>query len=303
MEIKKTEGLIVPVFTPMDDSGEIDCRKIEKYAGFLKAKSVTGVFVCGSSGEGILLSCEERKQVTEAWAPYISENFKLLVHVGAANYKDAQNLAKHAEASGACAISTMGPIFIQPKTVEDLIGYCAKIASSIPDLPFYYYHIPLRTNINFRMFEFLQKAEEIIPNLSGIKYTHTSMMDMLQCIKYKDGKFDILNGHDEMFLCGLIMGIKGGISTTFNFITRVYHQMIDLVKQGKITEAVDLQYFVSRTMNLVSKYGGGIVAGKAIMNLCGIPCGQCRSPLPEISKESLKLLEKELVAVNFFSYV
>jgi N-acetylneuraminate lyase len=129
------------------------------------------------------------------------------------------------------------------------------------------------------------------------------MMDMLQCIKYKSGRFDILHGADEMFLCGLAMGAKGGIGTTFNFIPHVFHQMIDLFKQGRISEAADLQFFVSQTMDIISKYGGGIVAGKAIMGLCGISCGQCRLPLPSISDHSLKQMEKDLAAINFFNNV
>lgn len=303
MEIKKIEGLIVPVFTPMDESGEIDCGIIDEYAGFLKTKNVEGVFVCGSSGEGMLLSCDERKQVTEAWTPYISDNFKLIVHISAANYKEAQDLAKHAEGCGAYAISSMGPVFLQPKTIEDLVGFCSKIASAVPFLPFYYYHIPVRTNINFKMIDFLKKGEEIIPNLAGIKFTNSNMMDMLQCIKYKSGKFDILHGSDEIFLCGLSMGAKGGIGTTFNFIPDIFHQIIDLFNQGRITDAAELQYFVSNTIDVISKYGGGIVVGKAIMGLCGVPCGQCRLPLPYLSPESLELIKKDLVAINFFNYV
>jgi N-acetylneuraminate lyase len=303
METNKIEGLIVPVFTPMDECREIDLGRIEEYSGFLKAKNVDGVFVCGSSGEGMLLSCDERKQVTEAWTPYISDHFKLIVHIGAANYKDAQDLAKHAEAYGAYAISSMGPVFLQPKTVEDLVGYCSKIASAVPNLPFYYYHIPVRTNVNFKMIDFLACGEDVIPNLAGIKFTNSNMMDMLQCIKYKSGKYDILHGADEMFLCGLSIGIKGGIGTTFNFIPDVFHQITDLFNQGRIGEAAELQYFVTNTIKIISKYGGGIVAGKAIMGLSGLSCGQCRLPLPSISDESVKQMEKDLAAINFFNYV
>ena len=303
MEIKKIEGLIVPVFTPMDEEGEVNYAVIEKYAGFLKTKNVNGIFLCGSSGEGMLLSCEERKRVTEAWVPYISDDFKLIAHISAANYKEAQDLAKHAEACGAYAIASMGPVFLQPREIGGLVGYCSKIASAVPSLPFYYYHIPVRTNLNFKMIDFLKYGEESIPNLAGIKYTNSNMMDMLQCIKYKSGKFDILHGPDEMFLCGLSIGAKGGISTSFNFMPHVFHKITDLFNQGRIEEAAECQYFVSQTIDIISRYGGGIVAGKAIMELCGIPCGPCRLPLLSLSRESLKQMEKELIAIKFFDHV
>jgi len=129
------------------------------------------------------------------------------------------------------------------------------------------------------------------------------MMDMLQCIKYKSGKFDILHGPDEMFLSGLVIGIKGTIGTSLNFIPGIFRRMIDLFDQGKNEEAAELQYFVTKVMDIISKHGGGIVAGKAIMGLCGIACGPCRLPLPSISKESIKQMEKELKSINFFDHV
>ena len=58
---KKIQGLIAPVFTPMEDNGDITTRIIPQYAKHLKSKGLTGVFVSGSTGEGMLLTIEERE--------------------------------------------------------------------------------------------------------------------------------------------------------------------------------------------------------------------------------------------------
>lgn len=79
--------------------------------------------------------------------------------------------------------------------------------------------------------------------------------------------------------------------------------MIDLYNQGKMEEAADLQYFVTKVIDVISKNGGGIVAGKAIMGLCGIECGQCRLPLPSVSAGSLNQMKEELESINFFDHV
>lgn len=303
METKKIKGLIVPVFTPMDEKGEVDYGVIGSYAAFLKEKKVTGVFVCGSSGEGMLLTNDERKKITEHWARHTGDNFKLIAHISATSYKDAGELARHAAECGVYAIASMGPVFCQPSKMEDLVGFCSKIASAVPSLPYYYYHIPVRSNVNFPMIGFLKMGEERIPNLTGIKYTHSNMMDMLQCIQYQSGKFDILHGPDEMFLSGLAIGVKGAVGTTFNFISSTFNKMIGHFKQGRMEEAAQLQHFVTQVINVISRHGGGIVAGKAIMELCGLPCGPCRSPLPSISKESMVIMEEELKSINFFEHV
>ena len=56
----KIKGLIAPVFTPMNDEGDVDTKVIPRYAQDLKSKGLAGVFVSGSSGEGVLLTTKER---------------------------------------------------------------------------------------------------------------------------------------------------------------------------------------------------------------------------------------------------
>ena len=56
--------------------------------------------------------------------------------------------------------------------------------------------------------EFLDQAKSVIPNLAGIKFTHRNMMEMFQCLKAEEGKWDILHGFDEELLCGLSLGGK-----------------------------------------------------------------------------------------------
>ena len=302
MNIKKINGLIVPVFTPMDLNGEINYSIIPQYASFLIENGVDGIFVCGSSGEGMLMSLAERKKLIEAWKPYINEHFKMIVHVSATSYLDARDLSIHARANGAYAISVMGPVFLQPQKIDDLISYCKNIASATPDLPFYYYHIPVRTQVNFKMIDFLAKGESQIPNLAGIKFTFSNLMDLLLCIRYKNYKFDILHGSDETFLCGLTLGAKGGIGTTFNFMPQLYLRMWKAFNAGDMQAAVDLQYISTQCIDIISRNGGGIVAGKAIMNLCGIPCGPCRPPLPQISGNEIQKMKEELLQIGFFDY-
>ncbi|MCD4770490.1 MAG: dihydrodipicolinate synthase family protein [Bacteroidales bacterium] len=299
----KIEGLIAPVFTPMKDNGDINMGIISHYAKDLKSKDLAGIFVSGSSGEGVLLTTEERKIITEAWAPYASDEFKFIVHVGSTSYRQSQELATHASDNGAWAISSMGPTFLQPKTTEDLVEFCRLIASSAPELPFYYYHFPMRTGVDISMVEFLQEGIKVIPNLTGIKFTHSNFMEMQQCISLDNGRFDITHGHDEILLCGLSIGVKGAIGITYNFIPGLYLEIIELFNDGKIQEARKLQQVSVKIIKIIAKYGGGIVAGKAMAKMTGIDCGPCRSPLRSLSSQEYKNLEKELEEIGFFNMV
>lgn len=300
MLFKKIEGLVAPVFTPLDQNGELNLGVIDRYAEDLIERGLAGVFVLGSSGEGLLLSKEERKAVVESWSRYTNENFKLIVHVGATSYRDARELAAHARANGAFAISSMGPSFLQPRRVEELVMYCYQIASVVPELPFYYYHIPVRSGISVSMFDFLKSASEKIPNLSGIKYTDSNFMEIQQCLAFADNKFDILYGSDASLLCGLVLGVKGGIGTTYNFMPGVYYQIISAFNKKDIPEARRHQLFSVQVNDIIARYGGGIVAGKAIEKMMGIDCGPCRSPLRNLTRTEIARMQKELEAIGFF---
>lgn len=298
---EKIEGLIVPVFTPMYQNGDVALERIADYGEMIVENDMAGVFICGSSGEGMLLSTKERKAIVEEWSPFDSEEFKLIVHVGHTSYKEAQELAVHAEDWNAFAISSMGPVFLQTKTVEDLVEYCSKIASAVPDLPFYYYHIPLRTGIDISMVEFLKLGKERIPNLAGIKFTHSNFMEMQQCMMLDDGYFDIVHGSDATLLCGLTVGVKGAIGTTYNFASELYKNLIDAFDALDLEKARTLQHQVVKLNDILARYGGGIVAGKAIMKLRGLDCGPCRSPLSSLDESKMDLMAKELEGIGFFN--
>lgn len=302
MDLRKIEGLIAPVFTPLNQNGDLNLDVIEVYAEDLKKKGLSGVFALGSSGEGLLLSVDERKAVIERWSRHTNDQFKLIVHVGATSYRDAQELAKHAQKHNAFAISSMGPAFLQPKRIEDLVLYCYNIASVVPELPFYYYHIPVRSGISLNMFDFLKSASEKIPNLAGIKYTDSNFMELQQCLAFSHNRFDILFGSDASLICGLVLGVKGGIGTTYNFIPEVYYKLIESFNGKDISEARKHQLFSVQVNDIMGRYGGGIVAGKVIERLLGIDCGPCRSPLKNLTQTEVASMQKELEAIGFFEY-
>jgi len=299
----KIEGLIAPVFTPMKENGDITTEIIPRYAKDLKSKGLSGVFVTGSTGEGMLLTTEERKIITEAWAPYASDDFKFIVHVGSTSYRQSQELAAHAKDHGAWAISCMGPVFLQPGNVSELVEFCRQVASAAPELPFYYYHIPIRTGIDLNMTEFLREGSKVISNLAGIKFTHSNFLQIQQCIALDNGKFDITYGQDEALLCGLAIGIRGAIGTTYNYIPGLYMDIIKSFHKGDLQTAAKLQLLSVNIIEIIRRYRGGIVAGKAISKITGLDCGPCRAPLKNLTVSEYKNLQKELSEAGFFDLI
>ena len=303
MKFEKIKGLIPAVFTPMDKDGELNIEVIPPYAEMLKKNGLSGVFVAGSSGEGLLLTVEERMRLTEAWSLHTGDDFKLIVHVGCASYRESQELAVHAAAHHAWAISVMGPVFFQPQRVDQLVEYCGKIAGAVPEMPFYYYHIPGRSGVNLSMKDFLDLGSERIPNLAGLKFSHSDFMELQQCLMAGDRRFDVLFGFDHLLLCALPFGVKGAIGTTFNFMSGIYYRIMDAFKAGRMEEARELQYKTVQLVETLLRFGGGVAAFKAIMGLGGLDCGPCRSPLENLSGKDRDRMERELVKMDFFDSI
>jgi N-acetylneuraminate lyase len=300
MNFKKIEGLIAAPFTPMKGDGSLNTRLIPDYATKLKNDRLSGVFICGTTGEGMLMTSDERKDVAEKWIAEQTDNFKVIVHVGSTSSKQSYELARHAQETGAYAVGCMGPVFLSPSTVEDLVDFCAEVASGARDLPFYYYHIPSVSGVSLSMVDFLQKAAPVIPNLAGIKFTHTNFMEMQQCLHLHNGKWDILSGFDEMLLAGLAFGAKGAVGSTFNFMAPLYEQIISDFSNGNITAARKNQYKSVKIIEILVKYHGAIVSGKTWMKSVGIDCGKCRYPLKNMTESEHESFIKEMEAAVFF---
>jgi N-acetylneuraminate lyase len=118
--------------------------------------------------------------------------------------EESKKLAAHAAKIGADASSSVAAFYFKPTLVHNLVDCMAEIASAAPQLPFYYYHMPSPTGVGMDMVEFLQLGEKSIPNLAGIKYTASTLHEYQACLNFKDGKFDVLFGFDEMVITGTI---------------------------------------------------------------------------------------------------
>ncbi|MDD6129788.1 MAG: dihydrodipicolinate synthase family protein [Prevotellaceae bacterium] len=300
--MEKIIGLIDAPFTPFHENGEVNLEPIGAYAAMLAKNGLKGVFINGSSGEGYMLTEEERMQLAERWMEVAPKDFKVIVHVGSCCVKASRMLAAHAQKIGAWGIGAMAPPFPKIGRIEELVEYCEEIASGAPGLPFYYYHIPAFNGAFLPMVELLKAVDGRIPNFAGIKYTFESIYEYNQCRLYKDGKFDMLHGQDETILPSLAMGgAQGGIGGTTNYNGRCLTGIIEAWKAGDIDKARKLQNFAQEVINVICHYRGNIVGGKRIMKLMGLDLGKNRTPFQNMTDEEEARMKAELEAIDFFN--
>ena len=300
---QRLKGLIAATFTPMDEKGNLNLTVIDQYAELMIRSGLKGVFLCGTTGESASLTIEEQKEIAEAWIKSVKGKLKVIIQVGCNAQQQAIDLAKHAYAIGADGIAATAPYFFKPRNVTELVDFFVPIATSAKELPFYYYNIPSMTGVYLPVPEFLTEGKIRIPNLAGVKYTHINLMEMAQCIHMDNGAFEVFNGYDEILLPGLSLGAKAAVGSAFNYFPAVYYGIIDAFDKGDFVKARELQIKSIEVVNIITKHGGSVRGGKAIMNLLGIECGPCRLPLAPFSEEEYIQLKEDLDKVGFFSTV
>ena len=303
--MERFEGLIAAPFTPMDVNGEVVYDQVSVYYDFLEKNKVVGAFINGSTGEGVSLSQKEKMKLVEVWTAKSKEqkSVKVITLVGGTSYKECIENAQHAAECGVDAIALLAPYYFKPAGAKQLAEFVALVAASVPQTPVYFYHIPVLSGCYVSMYDFLQEADSMIPNLAGIKYTHEDFMDFLSCINFANGKYEMMWGRDENMLSALVLGCRSGVGSTFNYAAPLYYQLIEAFDKGDLVAARKLQQMSIDMIRLLGKYGG-IATGKAYMKYVGMDCGQFRLPVKNMSASNYEKFTEDVLSLNmqeFFS--
>ncbi|XP_050819526.1 N-acetylneuraminate lyase isoform X2 [Gopherus flavomarginatus] len=288
---KRLQGLTAATITPMTPDGEINLSVIGQYVDYLvKEQGVKNVFVNGTTGEGLALSTQERKQLAEEWVTKGKNKLDhVIIHVGALNLPEAKEMAKHAAVIGASGIAAIAPFFFKPTNKDTLVAFLREIASEAPGIPFYYYHIPSLTGVKIRVEELLDGIKEQIPTFQGVKFSDTDLLDFAQCVKNNKEQFVLLYGVDEHLLSALAMGASGAVGSTYNYLGKKYNLMLEAFAKQDLVLAQQHQFCTGEFLSFVFKLGFGVAQTKAVMSFTSrIPMGPPRLPLLSASMDFIE---------------
>jgi N-acetylneuraminate lyase len=293
----KPSGLITATYTAFNKDGSVNLNVIEKHADLLVRNGVKGVFVCGSTGEGVSMTTDERIAYVNRWCEVARNSLTVIAHVGHTSVNDARAMASAAQKSGAHAISTVAPSVLKPTNVEDLVEWCAAVAAAAPKLQYYYYHIPILTSLRFDMVKYMDLATQRIPSFCGMKFTDENLFELGRCVDWSNGKHALFFGRDEVLLSGLVCGVNGAVGSTYNYSAPVYTRVIAAFEKGDKKTAMCEQARARESVQILLEFGDG--AGKAMLRTCGIDCGPMRLPKRSITPEREKQLLARLEAFGW----
>jgi N-acetylneuraminate lyase len=285
-------GVIPALITPLHPDGSLNEDTLAQLISRLYLAGCHGLYVAGSTGEGLLLSLPLRKQLAEAVMRLSPPGKATIIHVGTLNTPDAIRLAKHAAALGATAISSLPPA--GPYGFAELRGYYQSLAAESP-LPLLIYFFP---ELAPAIRGYAQLAELCsLPNVIGLKFTD---FDFYTLARVKKLGSLVFNGRDEALACGMLMGADGGIGSFYNIAPELFVSLYAAARSGDWTEVQKQQARINELIAIVLAYPL-FPALKQILAWQGLDCGVCVAPRLPLTDSQQRQLRIELENAGFLA--
>lgn len=284
------KGVIPALVTPFDKDENFDETRTRNLINFLIDQKVNGFYLTGSTGEGFLMTPEERKKVVEVVIDEVKGRVPVIVHIGAISTKVSIDLAKHAEEVGADAISSVPPFYW--RFSENHIFNYYKDISDACNLPMIIYNVPLTGLMGF---DFIKRLSTL-DNVKGIKYTAYTHQDIYKCKELKED-FMVYSGADEMAVSGIFNEADGIIGSFYTMLPDLFVRLYAHVKEGNFKDAQRLQKIAVAIIeaSLKSEYYAVI---KESTKWMGVDSGYVRRPFRNLTEEDINSLKAEFKAIK-----
>lgn len=241
-------GVIAAMITPFDEQENVDVKRTEALVDFLLERDIDGLYLTGSTGEGFLMNAEERKLVVDTVVQRVAGRRPVIVHIGDIGTRKSIELARHAYAAGADAISSVPPFYWR-FSEADIFEYYKDISEATP-LPMVVYNVPLAGLMGTELLLKLAQLE----NVRGLKFTGKDH-DQMGHIKAELGPdFMVYSGCDEMALSGLSVGADGLIGSFYNAMPEVFKCIYACARAGEFVRAARLQRIATEIILEAIKY-------------------------------------------------
>lgn len=292
--MKKMYGVTVAMITPFKADNSIDVEYLESYTEYLIDSGVHCLYPCGTTGEMLKMSVDERKLVAETVVRKTNERIPVFIHVGSMTTSDSITLAQHAHEIHADGIGIVTPQFfgVNEREMEE---YFVSIANSLPEtFPVYLYNIP-QCAANDLKPAVIDRIVGRAKNIIGVKYSFADMIRVKDYLLCNHGDFDVVFGPDRLFLPALSMGCVGTVSGCASCDPAPFVKVYEAFMLGDI-EAARLAQKQATELCETVKNGSNMAIFKAALEFNGVGSTKMRAPaldLLESEKESVIIALRE----------
>ncbi len=287
-------GCWTALATPFKKDGSVDGAALKKLLNRQMASHVSGVVLCGSTGEAATLNHEEFLKIIREGVGLCKGHIPVMAGIASNDTVKAAQLALEAQKAGADALLVLSPYYNKP-TQEGLYQHFKAVAEKV-FLPIVAYNIPGRTAVNI-LPATLERLAKDCPNIVGVKESSGNLDQVSEIIRTLPDSFCVLSGDDSLTLPILSVGGVGAISVVSNLFPTEVQSLCQAFLRGDSQKARHLHSLLfSLTKTLFIETNP--IPVKAALQEMGLCQDQVRLPLTPLSKENRRVLKKELFAVQ-----
>ena len=288
----KFRGIFPAFLACYDDAGNVSPERTAALAEYYLKLGIPGLYVCGSSGECMLQSVEERKLALEATMQAVGGKMTVIAHVAAPSTRDSIELARHAEKVGADAIAMVPGVYYGLSN-KQVIRYWNDVLEATDNIPMMVYNIPQTTNgynLPNEVFRTMLRNKRVI----GVKNSSLLVQDVLRLRQVGGEDVAIFNGCDEQYLAGRALGASGGIGTCYNFMPELFLKLEELISTQQLDKAAAIQSEMTSIIYQACAMPSGanlVDFSKMALKRRGIECGRARLPMLPLADEDQDTFE------------
>ncbi|MBI3415332.1 MAG: dihydrodipicolinate synthase family protein [Verrucomicrobia bacterium] len=239
------EGIIVALWTPTDERGQLLTRELEANLDFIRARNVHGIMPLGSTGEFVHFDTAQRKEILELVTRRVSP-LPIIANISNVRLAVVTELATHARQIGCAAVTALPPWFFA-LAQADLVEFFVR-AGEMAQLPLFLYNFPERTGQRISL-ETVAAVAARVP-LAGVKQSGAEFSYHRELVQLgREKNFVVLTGADTRLAEAMALGVTGCVSGLANVVPEVVLEIFHAVKAGTPAQAAD-------AIRIMSAFGG-----------------------------------------------
>jgi N-acetylneuraminate lyase len=267
--------------TPLTQDGRVHEEALRALLDDNIVHGANGFWMAGSTGEGPILTDEQRDTVARVAGETCSERALVIMHVGAMSTASAARAARTARAAGCAAVCCVPPFFF-PSSERSRIEHYKAVADAAGDLPFFVYNLPQLTQVETGP-ALMEKFMRAIPTLQGLKHSAPSFEDIRV---FADMGLTCFSGNGAFPLPALTMGAVGTIDAPLALAPWHYAELFGAWETGDMARAHSLQDGVRKYVDLVWMFGAPAHVCKTVLSArLGIDCGCSIPPVNSLTDD------------------
>ena len=272
--------------TPVRSDGRINEEALRVIFEDNLSHGVGGFWVAGSTGEGPVMSDQQRETTARIAGETISGKGLSIMHVGAISTESAAKGAKAAKDSGCDAICCVPPFFFKGDD-QMTIDHYKRVADAADGLPFFVYNLPQLTQVETTP-DFMEKIVAAVPTVVGLKHSAVNFSDIRL---FADMGLKCFSGSGLLPLPALTMGAVGTVDAPLSVAPWHYTELYDAWERGDLKTAQRLQDGVVKIVDIVKMFGAPAAVTKMILSeRLGIDCGRPIPPVQDLNDEQRSIV-------------